>query len=200
MLQMRCECVCHKALCKQCAEARGCEPSGAYTFHVAPEWHSGSAPRLVFPLKPAVNLVSLFSPTWQSFCITGAGWNKRASAFPLDYVAQMPALGSLSLSVLSVALQFLAASSQLSAQPAHVTQQPWTKVCVPFSDDAVASADLTEQEQSILPDLCYHPDLIPHVFQSEEDRGIPPGVDCTPVEWCVSDSHTVTCLQCFLWK
>lgn len=98
----------------------------------------------------------------------------------------MPALGSRCLSVLSLTLLFLVvfgSSSQLISQSADLSVEPWTKLCIPFSEDAVASANLTEQERSILPDLCYQPDLTPHIFQSEEDRGIPPGVDCTPIEW-----------------
>lgn len=61
--------------------------------------------------------------------------------------------------------------------------EPSSKLCIPFSKEAVASANLTEAEQSILPELCYQPDLAPHLFGTEDDRGIPPGVECTPVQW-----------------
>lgn len=61
--------------------------------------------------------------------------------------------------------------------------EPSSRLCIPFSKAAVASANLTEAEQSILPELCYQPDLAPHLFGTEDDRGIPPGVDCTPVQW-----------------
>ena len=64
--------------------------------------------------------------------------------------------------------------------------KPSSELCVPFSEEAVASANLTEAEQSILPELCYQPELAPHVFGTEDDRGIPPGVDCTPFQWCNS--------------
>lgn len=61
--------------------------------------------------------------------------------------------------------------------------EPSSKLCIPFSKADVASANLTEAEQSILPELCYQPDLAPHLFGTEDDRGIPPGVQCTPVQW-----------------
>ena len=64
--------------------------------------------------------------------------------------------------------------------------RPSSELCIPFSEEAVASANLTEAEQSILPELCYQPELAPHLFGTEDDRGIPPGVDCTPFQWCTS--------------
>lgn len=101
----------------------------------------------------------------------------------------MPAIRSRNLSVLSLTVCLFTASAgaiQLIDKSEAFAAEPWTRLCIPFSEDAIASANLSQQEQSILPDLCYQPDLTPHIFQSEEDRGIPPGVDCTPVEWYAS--------------
>ena len=109
-----------------------------------------------------------------------------------DYALSMQLIRNRALSILFVTLHCLIActrsgqlvsqsNSDLSARAE--TAQPWTQLCLPFSDEAVESANLTEQERVLLPDLCYQPDLSTHLFGSEEDRGIPPGVDCNPFEW-----------------
>lgn len=63
------------------------------------------------------------------------------------------------------------------------TSEPLSKLCIPFSQEAVASANLTKAEESILPELCYRPDLAPSLSGTEGDRGIPIGVECTPFQW-----------------
>ena len=96
----------------------------------------------------------------------------------------MPVIGKPFLFVVSLLVELFAASASTSqvSDPSEALTA-WTSLCIPFSEDDIASANLSQQEQSILPDLCYRPDLTPHIFGSEEDRGIPPGVDCTPIEW-----------------
>ena len=62
--------------------------------------------------------------------------------------------------------------------------QPWTETCLPFDQAAVAQANLTAKELATLPELCYRPDLLPNLFLgTDSDRGIPPGVHCTPTKW-----------------
>lgn len=98
----------------------------------------------------------------------------------------MPVIGKSYLFVVSLVVELFVASastSQVSDPSEALTAETWNSVCIPFSEDDIATANLTQQEQSILPDLCYRPDLTPHIFRSEEDRGIPPGVDCIPIEW-----------------
>ena len=103
----------------------------------------------------------------------------------------MLTIRSLTLSALVVTLHSLITCTR-SSHPqfnskliaSESATEPWRPVCIPFSDELVANANLTEQEKVILPDLCYQPDLTPNLFDSEEDRGIPPGVDCKPVKWC----------------
>lgn len=98
----------------------------------------------------------------------------------------MPVIGKPFLFVVSLLVELFVASastSQVSDPSEALTAEAWTSLCIPFSEDDIASANLSQQEQSILPDLCYRPDLTPQIFGSEEDRGIPPGVDCTPIEW-----------------
>ena len=101
----------------------------------------------------------------------------------------MLASHKLRLSVLSLILQAsltYATSIQRSASSIAATSEPSSELCIPFSKEAVTSANLTEAEQSILPELCYQPELALRLFGTDDDRGIPPGVDCTPVQWCVS--------------
>ena len=104
----------------------------------------------------------------------------------------MPSLHNRAVPILFVTLHCLIAcirSGQLVSQsksnlPARAEKgQPWNQLCLPFSDEAVENANLTEQEKTLLPELCYQPDLSTHLFDFEEDRGIPPGVDCNPFEW-----------------
>jgi len=106
----------------------------------------------------------------------------------------MPVIGKPYLSVVSLIVGLfvaLASTSQVSDPSEALTAEAWNSVCIPFSEDDIASANLSQQEQSILPDLCYRPDLTPHIFRSEEDRGIPPGVDCTPIEWYLPSNKLV---------
>ncbi|KAL3139980.1 hypothetical protein ABBQ38_004267 [Trebouxia sp. C0009 RCD-2024] len=72
------------------------------------------------------------------------------------------------------------------------SSEPLRELCIPFSQEAVASANLTDAEQSILPELCYRPDLALFLFGTEGDRGIPIGVECTPFQWCDSYDHCTT--------
>lgn len=107
----------------------------------------------------------------------------------------MPVIGKPFLFVASLIVELFVASagtSQVSDPSDALTAETWNSLCIPFSEDDISSANLSQQEQSILPDLCYRPDLTPHLFRSEEDRGIPPGVDCTPIEWCDSYEHCTT--------
>ena len=86
---------------------------------------------------------------------------------------------------------FVCAVTRGSTSSIAGNSQPSSSLCVPFSKESVASANLTEAEQSILPELCYQPELAPHLFGTEDDRGIPPGVDCTPVQWYTTRSATL---------
>ena len=116
--------------------------------------------------------------------------------FP-DHATLMPVIGERYLSVVSLTVGLFVASastSQVIDRTEALTAETWNSLCIPFSQDAIASANLSQQEQSILPDLCYRPDLTPHIFGSEEDRGIPPGIDCTPIEWYMPSNK----LNCFL--
>lgn len=63
----------------------------------------------------------------------------------------------------------------------------WSEGC-----DAVPTAgfNLTDEERSLLPHLCWRADLVPDtpeaaplLSDSDSHRGIPPGVDCKHVEW-----------------
>ena len=106
-----------------------------------------------------------------------------------EYVVPMLAASKPLLLALWLTAQFslpFASSVQSSASSIAVSSEPWSKACIPFSEEDVASANLTDSEKLILPDLCYQPDLTPHLFETQDERGIPPGVDCTPVQWCVS--------------
>ncbi len=106
----------------------------------------------------------------------------------------MPVIGERYLSVVSLTVGLFVASAstgQVIDRTEALTAETWNSLCIPFSQDAIASANLSQQEQSILPDLCYRPDLTPHIFRSEEDRGIPPGVDCTPIEWYLPSNKLV---------
>lgn len=64
------------------------------------------------------------------------------------------------------------------------SSQPWTEACLPFDQAAVAQANLTTKELAAVSELCYRPDLLPNLFLgTDSDRGIPPGVHCTPTKW-----------------
>ena len=85
---------------------------------------------------------------------------------------------------LTVQISFtFAASIQNKISSLSASSDSWSDLCIPFSEEAVTSANLTEAEKSVLPDICYQPGLAPHLFGTQDNRGIPPGVDCTPVEW-----------------
>lgn len=81
---------------------------------------------------------------------------------------------------------FCSELNQRSIPSIAANSESFSELCTPFSQEAVASANLTEAEQSILPELCYRPELAPYLFGTEDDRGIPVGVECTPFQWYVS--------------
>jgi hypothetical protein len=67
------------------------------------------------------------------------------------------------------------------------------KDCAPTSDIPVAGLNLTADELALLPAICWQPRLVPPVPVElpaapppNPDRGLPPGVDCEPKQWCVA--------------
>lgn len=74
--------------------------------------------------------------------------------------------------------------------------------CVPTSEIPTAGHNLTADELALLPHICWQPRLVPPtpqelppVHRSHTDRGLPPGVDCEPTQWCGSfaSDHTMPC-------
>ena len=90
---------------------------------------------------------------------------------------------ALSLTLYSCVVYGISGDVEHQAQ-LHSSSQPWTEACLPFGEAAVAQANLTAKELAAVPELCYRPDLLPNlVLGTDSDRGIPPGVHCTPTKW-----------------
>jgi hypothetical protein len=63
--------------------------------------------------------------------------------------------------------------------------------CAPTAEIPVTGHNLTADELALLPQICWQshlvppvPEELPPVPQSNDQRDLPPGVDCEPVQWC----------------
>ncbi len=63
-------------------------------------------------------------------------------------------------------------------------------LCAATEDIPTSGLNLTAEEQALLPAVCWRPHLVPPTPQAlpalsgpASDRGLPPGVDCEPVQW-----------------
>lgn len=71
-------------------------------------------------------------------------------------------------------------------------QAPPGRRCAPTEDIPVAGLDLNAEERELLPHICWHDDLV-HTLNFR--RGIPPGVNCSAVQWCDGDVCSEVCAR-----
>lgn len=58
--------------------------------------------------------------------------------------------------------------------------------CLPIPDAVLAEANLTDGERSVLEHICWNPPEYGSLLQLTQRDARPPGVECTPVSWCVA--------------
>lgn len=70
--------------------------------------------------------------------------------------------------------------------------------CAPTAEIPVAGYNLTADELALLPHICWQshlvppvPEQLPPVPQSNDQRDLPPGVDCEPVQWCADGKDSM---------
>ena len=59
--------------------------------------------------------------------------------------------------------------------------------CLPTEDIPIQSLNLTDEQKSLLPSICWKPEQElfqdPKSFKSTSGRGVPPGVTCEATQW-----------------
>lgn len=71
-------------------------------------------------------------------------------------------------------------------------------VCAPIDATHVDGLNLTQEELSLLPEVCWNSNALRTaavLFEDVETRGIPPGVECEAANWCVWRAHTLRSSQ-----